>query len=169
MMIGLIGCETSVVKAKNEMKSTNTVQIGRLYFHFWIINGDAMFVFFFNFQYLIIGSLSKPFPRIYVQVHTAVQQPGFKRVKRGLRPAIPAIHGLPFESTFGAKPIGLEPSDPYFPLQWYLKNTGQNGGKMRLDLNVQAAWDQGITGKNVTTAIMDDGECRQQTKTGFFI
>ncbi|XP_011195107.1 neuroendocrine convertase 2 [Zeugodacus cucurbitae] len=90
-------------------------------------------------------------------VHTAVQQPGFKRVKRGLRPAIPAIHGLPFESTFGAKPIGLEPSDPYFPLQWYLKNTGQNGGKMRLDLNVQAAWDQGITGKNVTTAIMDDG------------
>lgn len=26
-----------------------------------------------------------------------------------------------------------------------------------MDLNVQAAWDQGITGKNVTTAIMDDG------------
>ena len=50
------------------------------------------------------------------------------------------------------------PTDPYFPLQWYLRNTGQNGGKMRLDLNVQAAWDQGITGKNVTTAIMDDGK-----------
>jgi hypothetical protein len=29
---------------------------------------------------------------------------------------------------------------------------------VRLDLNVQAAWDQGITGKNVTTAIMDDGK-----------
>lgn len=43
-------------------------------------------------------------------------------------------------------------------MQWYLKNTGQNGGKARLDLNVQAAWDQGITGKNVTTAIMDDGK-----------
>jgi len=42
-------------------------------------------------------------------------------------------------------------------MQWYLKNTGQNGGKVRLDLNVQAAWAQGITGKNVTTAIMDDG------------
>lgn len=51
-----------------------------------------------------------------------------------------------------------EPTDPYFPLQWYLRNTGQNGGKIRLDLNVQAAWDQGITGKNVTTAIMDDGK-----------
>lgn len=49
MMIGLIGCETSVVKAKNEMKSTNTVQIGRLYFYFWIINADAVFVFFSNF------------------------------------------------------------------------------------------------------------------------
>lgn len=49
------------------------------------------------------------------------------------------------------------PTDPYFPLQWYLRNTGQNGGKKRLDLNVQAAWAQGITGKNVTTAIMDDG------------
>ena len=50
------------------------------------------------------------------------------------------------------------PTDPYFQFQWYLLNTGQNGGKMRLDLNVQAAWDQGITGKNVTTAIMDDGK-----------
>ena len=50
------------------------------------------------------------------------------------------------------------PTDPYFPLQWYLRNTGQNGGKVRLDLNVQAAWEQGITGKNVTTAIMDDGK-----------
>lgn len=53
--------------------------------------------------------------------------------------------------------FGKAPTDPYFPLQWYLRNTGQNGGKVRLDLNVQAAWDQGYTGKNITTAIMDDG------------
>ena len=38
------------------------------------------------------------------------------------------------------------------------KNTGQNGGKPKLDLNVAAAWAQGVTGKNVTTAIMDDGK-----------
>jgi len=50
-----------------------------------------------------------------------------------------------------------DPTDPLFPYQWYLKNTGQNGGKPRLDLNVEAAWAQGVTGKNVTTAIMDDG------------
>ncbi|GFV67650.1 neuroendocrine convertase 2 [Trichonephila clavipes] len=37
------------------------------------------------------------------------------------------------------------------------KNVGQNGGKPRLDLNVEAAWAQGYTGKNITTAIMDDG------------
>lgn len=51
-----------------------------------------------------------------------------------------------------------DPSDPYFPFQWYLKNTGQNGGKAKLDLNVEAAWAQGVTGKNITTAIMDDGK-----------
>ena len=39
------------------------------------------------------------------------------------------------------------------------KNVGQNGGKEKLDLNVEAAWAQGYTGKNVTTAIMDDGNC----------
>lgn len=84
----------------------------------------------------------------------AVQQPGFVRVKRGLRTiALPAssVETLSQESS-------NTPTDPYFPLQWYLRNTGQNGGKKRLDLNVQAAWDQGITGKNITTAIMDDGK-----------
>ena len=40
----------------------------------------------------------------------------------------------------------------------FQKNTGQNGGKPKLDLNVAAAWAQGITGKNITTAIMDDGK-----------
>jgi proprotein convertase subtilisin/kexin type 2 len=37
------------------------------------------------------------------------------------------------------------------------RNVGQNGGKRHLDLNVEAAWAIGYTGKNVTTAIMDDG------------
>ncbi|CRL07391.1 CLUMA_CG020365, isoform A [Clunio marinus] len=91
-------------------------------------------------------------------IHNAIQQPGFKRVKRGFRtlksPA--AISNYPIESEKYSESSNV-PTDPYFPFQWYLRNTGQNGGKMRLDLNVQAAWDQGVTGKNVTTAIMDDG------------
>ncbi len=37
------------------------------------------------------------------------------------------------------------------------KNIGQAGGKRGLDLNVEEAWKLGYTGKNITTAIMDDG------------
>lgn len=112
--------------------------------------------------------LSYPF-----QIHTAIQQPGFVRVKRGLRPAIPVGNVLPnTKKDEELLAMNNEPTDPYFPLQWYLRNTGQNGGKIRLDLNVQAAWDQGITGKNVTTAIMDDGKliiCSWHTQPLFII
>ena len=96
------------------------------------------------------------------QIHTAIQQSGFKRVKRGFRTLTspPVVSSIPTveQENKDIPNFGKIPTDPYFPLQWYLRNTGQNGGKMRLDLNVQAAWDQGITGKNVTTAIMDDGK-----------
>ncbi|RWS26566.1 proprotein convertase type 2 precursor-like protein [Leptotrombidium deliense] len=82
------------------------------------------------------------------KVEVAVQQKGFKRVKRGYNKLnVGTEHLL----------LNKEPTDPYFPFQWYLKNVGQNGGKPKLDLNVEAAWAQGYTGKNVTTAIMDDG------------
>ncbi|XP_054261091.1 neuroendocrine convertase 2 [Macrosteles quadrilineatus] len=83
-------------------------------------------------------------------VHSAVQMTGFKRVKRGYNP-------LKVENLVPYMRPQRDPTDPYFPFQWYLKNTGQNGGKAKLDLNVEAAWAQGVTGKNVTTAIMDDG------------
>lgn len=81
-------------------------------------------------------------------IQFATQQIGFKRDKRGYN-----------KLKLGPEDLSLnkEPTDPYFQFQWYLKNVGQNGGKKRLDLNVEAAWAQGITGKNVTTAIMDDG------------
>ncbi|XP_044729582.1 neuroendocrine convertase 2 [Chrysoperla carnea] len=86
-------------------------------------------------------------------VHTAIQQPGFVRVKRGYKP-FKVENLVPFQQIRNSI---SDPTDPYFPFQWYLKNTGQNGGKPKLDLNVEAAWAQGVTGKNVTTAIMDDG------------
>lgn len=88
-------------------------------------------------------------------VHTAVQQPGFVRVKRGFKPY--RVENLVNGDVVGAVARHRDPTDPYFPFQWYLKNTGQNGGKARLDLNVEAAWAQGVTGRNITTAIMDDG------------
>ncbi|XP_017300410.1 neuroendocrine convertase 2 [Diaphorina citri] len=85
-------------------------------------------------------------------VHQAVQQSGFKRVKRGYKPL--KVENLVPDIVMKES---QDPSDPYFPFQWYLKNTGQNGGKAKLDLNVEAAWAQGVTGRNITTAIMDDG------------
>lgn len=75
---------------------------------------------------------------LHQQIHTAIQQPGFKRVKRGFRtlksPA--AVSNHPIENDKETESSGKIPTDPYFPLQWYLRNTGQNGGKVRLDLNV---------------------------------
>ena len=96
-----------------------------------------------------------------IKVHTAVQQTGFKRVKRGYKP-LSVEKLVPLYNEIRnplSNPASRDPTDPLFPNQWYLKNTGQNGGKPKLDLNVEAAWAQGYTGKNVTTAIMDDGEC----------
>lgn len=116
----------------------------------------------------------------------AIQQTGFRREKRGFKPFIKkepgtsitrsdkkendklelisknknVIYGnLNSENNSNASNLInlMEPTDPYFKYQWPLKNVGQNGGKPRLDLNVMAAWAQGYTGKNVTTAIMDDG------------
>nr|CAH17890.1 Protease-1 (PRT1) protein, putative [Pneumocystis carinii] len=47
----------------------------------------------------------------------------------------------------------LNISDPCFDKQWYLFNTKDPG----VDINVTGVWLQGITGKNVTVAIADDG------------
>jgi kexin len=47
----------------------------------------------------------------------------------------------------------LEINDPIFREQWHLINTIQPGH----DVNVTGVWLQGITGKNATVAIVDDG------------
>jgi proprotein convertase subtilisin/kexin type 2 len=81
----------------------------------------------------------------------AEQMVGYRRLKRGYRPLAERLQEqLDFTAV-------QSPSDPLYEYQWYLKNTGQSGGKQRLDLNVEKAWALGFTGKNITTAIMDDG------------
>jgi len=50
-----------------------------------------------------------------------------------------------------AKTLGIE--DPIFQEQWHLYNHVQIGH----DLNVTGVWQQGITGKNSTISIVDDG------------
>ncbi|KAF5025671.1 hypothetical protein F66182_2277 [Fusarium sp. NRRL 66182] len=47
----------------------------------------------------------------------------------------------------------LEIADPIFKEQWHLVNTAQPGH----DINVTGLWMDGITGKNVTVAVVDDG------------
>ncbi|KAI3630139.1 hypothetical protein MIR68_011574 [Amoeboaphelidium protococcarum] len=44
-------------------------------------------------------------------------------------------------------------SDPLFKNQWHLLNREQPGN----DINVTGVWEQGVTGKNVIAAIIDDG------------
>ena len=50
-----------------------------------------------------------------------------------------------------AKTLGIE--DPIFQEQWHLYNHVQIGH----DINVTGVWQQGITGKNATISIVDDG------------
>ncbi|CAF1203000.1 unnamed protein product [Rotaria sp. Silwood1] len=81
-------------------------------------------------------------------VKRAIHQIPYIRMKRGYRSPAELKEAFPEYQS---------PTDPFFHYQWYLKNVGQAGGKPRLDLNVEEAWALGYTGKNVTTAIMDDG------------
>ncbi len=48
-------------------------------------------------------------------------------------------------------------SDPLFGNQWHLSNTGQGGGIPGEDTRVVGAWNQGISGRGVVVAIVDDG------------
>ena len=72
----------------------------------------------------------------------------------------------------------MVPTDPLYPTQWNLVekrmengryccfvfvvqlNSGQYGQELvGNDLNVEKAWLQGLTGCNVTVAVVDDGIC----------
>ena len=48
------------------------------------------------------------------------------------------------------------PDDPEFSSQWYLLNTGQDGGTPGADINVLPAWNT-VTGKGVTIIVDDTG------------
>ncbi|XP_070576632.1 LOW QUALITY PROTEIN: neuroendocrine convertase 2-like [Ptychodera flava] len=92
-------------------------------------------------------------------VERVVQQEGFKRTKRGFKDLKRSY--VPSKPDDAPKEKSDSPylkyNDELFEKQWYLKNTGQAEGKAGLDLNVLEAWRQGVTGKGVVIAIMDDG------------
>ncbi|XP_066921515.1 neuroendocrine convertase 1-like [Clytia hemisphaerica] len=64
------------------------------------------------------------------------------------------------EQILNRKKRGYIRSDPDYKKQWFLKNTGQTrhlcNGEL-YDINVEPVWREGITGRGVVVAILDDG------------
>jgi len=52
---------------------------------------------------------------------------------------------------------GIFPNDEYFPLQWYLHNTGQDGATPGVDINAPEAWEITTGDPNVVIAVIDCG------------
>ena len=78
----------------------------------------------------------------------------FPLVKRGLIPprqSDPPVDSMVQKGLDIAKSLNIE--DPIFQEQWHLYNHVQPGH----DINVTGVWQQGITGKNSTVCIVDDG------------
>jgi subtilisin-like proprotein convertase family protein len=48
------------------------------------------------------------------------------------------------------------PTDPFFSLQWHLRNTAQKGGTAGMDVNVISVWDT-YRGTGIRIGIVDDG------------
>lgn len=53
--------------------------------------------------------------------------------------------------------LSARPSDPLFPEQWHLENYGGTGLLNRHDINVLPVWEQGLSGRGVTIATVDNG------------
>lgn len=50
----------------------------------------------------------------------------------------------------------FSPNDPYYPHQWHLNNTGQDGGQVEADIEIQEAWDITTGDASIRIAILDD-------------
>lgn len=49
------------------------------------------------------------------------------------------------------------PDDPYFPRQWHLNSTGQDGAMQKQDVDAPGAWDVTTGSRDVIIAVIDDG------------
>lgn len=50
----------------------------------------------------------------------------------------------------------LVPNDAFFSSQWHLKNTGQGGGKVGIDIGATAVWNN-VLGDGIRIGVVDDG------------
>ncbi|MGG9970725.1 S8 family peptidase [Ferruginibacter sp. SUN002] len=63
-------------------------------------------------------------------------------------------------------PIEKYTNDPLFTSQYYLKNTGQNGGVAGMDINVEGAWAMTQGNSNIKVAVIDQGVEEHEDMTG---
>lgn len=61
-----------------------------------------------------------------------------------------------YELELRERPKRLTFDDDFYDDQWHLKNTGQTGGTVGADVNVEPAWDS-VLGTGVVIGIVDDG------------
>lgn len=52
--------------------------------------------------------------------------------------------------------LNIELGNPLYSQQYYLKNTGQNGGLYGIDINIESAWNIS-SGNGVVVAVIDEG------------
>ncbi|XP_049762033.1 proprotein convertase subtilisin/kexin type 6 isoform X2 [Elephas maximus indicus] len=112
----------------------NLGQIGNLenYYHFYHSK---------TFKRSILSSRGPHnFLRMDPQVKWLQQQEVKRRVKRQVR----------------SDPKALYFNDPIWSSMWYM-HCGDKNSRCRSEMNVQAAWKRGYTGKNVVVTILDDG------------
>lgn len=59
--------------------------------------------------------------------------------------------------SYSSSSSAFVPNDTYYADQWHLKNTGQNGGTVGIDINAEEAWDITRGDINTIVAVVDDG------------
>ena len=95
--------------------------------------------------------------RFFEQLENRPDLPDLKkRIARTLKTNL-GIRAFEEEEVFIRYPRAFNPRDPRFPEQWHLENVGQSGGLPFSDARVRPAWDSGLSGQNVTIAIVDEG------------
>ena len=62
--------------------------------------------------------------------------------------------------------LGYKCNNPLYPQQYYLKNTGQNGGTKGVDINVEPAWQFTNGNPDITVAVIDNGVDRSHEDFG---
>lgn len=58
---------------------------------------------------------------------------------------------------YALKPAATSNSNPLYSRQYYLKNTGQFGGTVGMDINIESAWNVVGGGGSVPIAVLDSG------------